>query len=312
MTEKRTVGRRAALGLATAAGVVGATARPAGAATGGRPRGPRPVSRPRATGELGRIRLTWEGEAYEPLVDHYAVYGSESAGFPISPQTLLTKTVFSTFAHNGMGGRSRRWHYRVVVVDAAGERSGPCPEFSASSTESVTVSGRPLATVGSFDHKSLELALAPAGYAQYPARFPSGVNVTSGSGAEAGWSYIHPGPMDSWAGRRSHRFTFRFRLDAVPAGAPWLAMWLVDTHASSPGAALFALNGTQVREVPLERGATRGSLEGDATLPGTVLKPSYVEFALPTSALVAGENVLTIDKNTGSWHVYDALGIFLR
>ncbi|MBC6459973.1 polysaccharide lyase family protein, partial [Actinomadura sp. HBU206391] len=255
---------------------------------------------------------TWEGEAYEPLVDHYAVYGSESAGFPIDPQTLLAKTVYSTFVHNGMGGRSRTWHYRVVVVDAAGDRSRPSPEFSGSSTESVTVPGRPLATVGSFDHKSLELALAPAGSAQFPARFPGGVDVTAGPGAEAGWSYIHPGPMDSWAGRRSHRFTFRFRLEAVPAGAPWLAMWLIDTHASSPGAAVFALNGTQVREVPLERGATRGSLEGDATLPGTVLKPSYVEFALPTAALVAGENVLTIDKNTGSWHVYDAIGVFER
>jgi hypothetical protein len=89
-------------------------------------------------------------------------------------------------------------------------------------------------------------------------------------------------------------------------------MWLIDTHASSPGVAVLTLNGTPVREVPLERGATRGSLEGDATVPGTTLKPSYLELALPRAALVTGENVLTIDKNTGSWHVYDAIGIFRR
>jgi hypothetical protein len=47
-------------------------------------------------------------------------------------------------------------------------------------------------------------------------------------------------------------------------------------------------------------------------LPGTALKPSYVEFVLPRAGLVAGENVLTVDKNIGSWHVYDALGIFQR
>jgi hypothetical protein len=62
--------------------------------------------------------------------------------------------------------------------------------------------------------------------------------------------------------------------------------------------------------VKLENGGTRGSLEGDATLPMSPLKPSYVELALPSAALKAGENVLTIDKQIGSWHVYDALGIF--
>lgn len=62
----------------------------------------------------------------------------------------------------------------------------------------------------------------------------------------------------------------------------------------------------------LENGATRGSLEGDATVPGSALVPSYVELRLPASALKTGENVLTIDKRTGSWHAYDALGVFAR
>jgi hypothetical protein len=41
-------------------------------------------------------------------------------------------------------------------------------------------------------------------------------------------------------------------------------------------------------------------------------KPSYVEVPLPASTLVAGTNVLTVDKTAGSWHVYDALGVFRR
>ncbi|MFD0852146.1 hypothetical protein ACFQ07_07935, partial [Actinomadura adrarensis] len=106
--------------------------------------------------------------------------------------------------------------------------------------------------------------------------------------------------------------TFRFPLEAVPSGETWLAIWLLDTHASIPGTVELALNGTPVREVKLENGGTRGSLEGDATLPGTPLKPSYVELELPAAALRTGENVLTIDKQVGSWHVYDALGIFAR
>ncbi|GAA3924842.1 hypothetical protein GCM10023085_02780 [Actinomadura viridis] len=289
------VTRRSALGLGAAA------------------RGPRPVTGLRATAEIGRIRLSWEGEAYEPLVDHYAVYGSPEPGFVPGPGTLVGKTVYASFSHDRMGGRRQDRYYRVVVVDAAGNRSRPSAELAAHSAESVTVSGRALATVGSFDHKSLEFALAPADYAQYRTRFPEGADYTHGTSTPgADWSYIQPGPADSWAGGKASRATFRFPLETVPAGETWLAIWLVDTHASNPGTIQLALNGAPVREVKLENGATRGSLEGDATLPGTPLKPSYVELPLPAGALKAGENVLTIDKRAGSWHVYDALGVFAR
>jgi hypothetical protein len=274
---------------------------------------PAPVRRLRTTGELGRIRVAWEGEASRPLVDHYAVYAAESPRVPIAPSALIGKTVYPNFVHSRLGGRARTWHYRVVVVDAAGDRSRPSDTVAGTSAESVTVSGRPLATVGAFDHKSLELALAPNGSSRYTARFDAGVDFTSGVNTPGSdWSYIHPGPADAWAGRKAHRFTFRFALDAVPAGEAWLAIWLIDTHATSPGVVVLGLNGTPVREVMLERGATRGSLEGDATVPGSPLKPSYVELPLPRAALTAGANVLTVDKTAGSWHVYDALGVFER
>ncbi|MFI0350357.1 polysaccharide lyase family protein [Actinomadura sp. 9N407] len=276
-------------------------------------RRPRPVHALRAEAGIGRIRLSWKGEAYEPLVDHYAIYGSHSRGFGIGPETLIGKTVYGFFMHDRMGGERQDWYYRVVVVDAAGNRSRPSAELAAHSIESVTVAGKALATVGDFDHKTLELALAPNGYAQYRTRFPNGSDYTYGKSTPANdWAYIQPGPSDSWAGNKPSRATFRFPLEAVPSGETWLAIWLVDTHASIPGTIQLALNGTPVREVKLENGGTRGSLEGDATLPSTPLKPSYVELALPTAALKAGENVLTIDKQIGSWHVYDALGIFAR
>lgn len=273
---------------------------------------PRPVRRLRTAGEIGRIRLSWEGEAFRPLVDHYAVYGATTPGFAVGPATLIGKTVYSTFVHSGMGGRRQQWYYRVVVVDAAGDRSRPSAETAGASAESVTVSGGAVATVGTFDHKSLELALAPNGSAQYATRFPADVDFTYGTHTPANWSYIHPGPQDAWAGRRAHRFTFRFGLDVLPAAELWLAIWLIDTHATGPGTVVLGLNGTTVRETALEPGATRGSLEGDATVPGTLLKPSYVELALPRAALVVGQNAVTIDKVAGSWHVYDAIGVFSR
>ncbi|SCL72826.1 Polysaccharide lyase family 4, domain III [Micromonospora citrea] len=314
------VTRRAALGLTAA--LAGSTAlvgtATAAHAEDGSPAGdvagpaPKPVHGLRATGELGRIRLSWAGEAFHPLVDHYAVYAGRSSGFAVGPQTLLGKTVYSYFRHERLGGRRQDWHYRVVTVDAAGNRSEPSAEVLGSSLDSVTVTGQPVATLGEFDQRSLEFALAPNASSQFLTRFPNGVDVTHGVHGTADWSYIHPGPADSWAGRREHRFTFRFTLDTPPAAGLWLAIWLIDTHASLPGTVALGLNGAPVREVALEGGATRGSLEGDATLPDSPLKPSYVEVALPAATLVAGTNVLTIDKTVGSWHVYDALGVFRR
>ena len=71
---------------------------------------------------------------------------------------------------------------------------------------------------------------------------------------------------------------------------------------------MLGLNGTPVRAVTLENGATRGSLEGARLVAQAVLRGA----ALPRAALVAGENVITIDKPSGSWHAYDALGVFER
>ncbi|MFI6515921.1 polysaccharide lyase family protein [Spirillospora sp. NPDC050679] len=283
----------------------------AAAAPGGAP-GPAPVRRLRAAGEIGRVRLTWEGEAYRPLVDHYAIYASRTRGFKVGPDTLLAKTVYATFPHDRLGGRRQDWYYRIVTVDASGARSRPSAEVAGHSLDSVAVTGRALASVGEFDHKSLEFALAPAGTGQYRARFPNGVDYTAGTSRPGtDWCYIQPGPADAWGGSKPSRFTLRFTLADAPAEA-WASIWLIDTHGSQPGTIELALNGAPVREVKLENGAMRGSLEGDATAPGNGLKPSYVELELPRAALRTGENVLTIDKKAGSWHAYDALGVFER
>jgi hypothetical protein len=275
---------------------------------------PRPARDLATSGTIGRIDLTFtHADPYDPQIDHYAIHAAQTPGVPIGPETLLAKTVYTRFRHERLGGRSQTWHYRVVVVTAAGRRSEPSPEVSGRSTESVVYAGRPLATVGTFDGRSLEFALAPNHSSQYPARFPNDVDFTVGADDPAtDWSYIHPGPSDSWAGRKAHRMTLRFGLDRVPDQQVWLAIWLIDTHATLAGRGLLGLNGREVREITFEGGATRGSLEGDANLPGSPLRPSYVELPLPRETLTTGENVLTLDKVEGSWHVYDAVGIFSK
>lgn len=271
-----------------------------------------PVRELAAQGGIGRIDLSWRTRsAYHPLVDHFAVHGSADPRFGPTAENLIGKTIDAHLRHDGLGPRGQTWYYQVVTVDAAGRRSRPAGPLRATTTESVTVAGTPIAVIGEFDRRSLELALAPAGYGSYLTRFPNGADYTHGvSTPGADWPYLHPGPADRWAGSKAHTFRLRFRLPSAPARDLTLAVWLIDTHASIPGNLTVSCNDSRLAEVPLEKGATKGSLQGDATLPGSPLRPSIVELPLPVAALRAGDNVLSLAKNSGSWHAYDALGVF--
>ncbi|GAA4011244.1 hypothetical protein GCM10022247_36990 [Allokutzneria multivorans] len=246
-----------------------------------------------ATPGIGWIDLAW---AHHGFVDHFAIYASDS---PFVQGELVEKTVYTRFRHANLGPRSRTFYYRVVTVDAAGNRSRPSPMLRASSLTSVTVSGQPVAVIGEFDRTSRGLALAPNGYQQYTARFPNGPDYPASD-----WPYLHPGPADKWAGSKPHSFRFRFTLPVVRDLV--LAVWLIDTHATIPGVLSLSCNDTSFAEVPLERGATKGSTVGE----GPSLRPSIVEVAVPASALRHGANMITFTKASGSWHAYDAVGVF--
>ncbi|GAA3757256.1 hypothetical protein HDA32_001750 [Spinactinospora alkalitolerans] len=275
-------------------------------------RDPRPVTGVRTEGRIGAVDLTWRLTPWEPLVDHYAIHAAESADVEISERTLIGKTVYGRFTHDTLGPRSRTLHYRIVTVDAGGGRSRPSRTAKGVSTASMVVAGTPIAQVGEFDSKSLELALAPdRGQRDYVSRFPDGVDFLHGADDPAqDWCYLHPGPADAWGGRRRHTFRLRFSLEEAPSAPLGLAIWLIDTHASLAGTATIAVNGADIEEVEFRGGATRGSLEGDATVPGTALRPSFVERELPAANFRAGENVIAITKTSGSWHAYDAVGVF--
>ncbi|MDT0341836.1 polysaccharide lyase family protein [Streptomyces litchfieldiae] len=262
-----------------------------------------------ATGRVAAVDLAWEPLPWEPLVDHYAVYAARGRAPEPGPRTLLAKTLYPHFTHAVLGPEAVTWHYKVVAVVASGERGRPAA--ASATTEPSYAIGEPLVAVGSFDHQGLEFALSPNGSSRYLATFPAGVDYRYGtSRPENDWPYLHPGPADSWAGRRAHTFTLRFALDAPPTADPGFALWLTDSHATIPGKARLAVNGTEITVIEFARGATKGSLEGDATRPGTPLKPSFVELPLPAGAFTAGENTLTLAKTEGSWHAYDAIGVF--
>lgn len=271
--------------------------------------GPRAITELRGTGHLGSVTLDWKPVSWATVVDHYAVYVA-TAG---SAWSLLGKTVYPQFVHRGLGPVGVTRSYRVVTVDAAGERSWPSATVAVANQTSVTVSGRQVAVVGTFDGKGSEFALSPNRSSQYRTVFPADVDYTFGvSVPDKDWCYLQPGPADSWAGRKNHRFRFRFDLAEVPAQDLDLALWLIDSHAGIPGSSLLSVNGTVVDRITFANGATKGSTIPDSTYPGSPLKPSYVERPLPRALFTAGQNVIDLEKDQGSWIAFDALGIFAR
>ncbi|RZT15106.1 polysaccharide lyase family 4-like protein [Kribbella sp. VKM Ac-2569] len=255
-------------------------------------------------GGIRIVTLDWKPVSWATVVDHYAVYADG---------TLIGKTVYPHFVHRGLDFTGVTRSYSVVTVDAAGNRSAQSAAAAVANLTSVTISGTPIATVGTFDGKGSELALSPKGYAEYPTRFPSDVDYTFGTSTpSADWSYLLPGPGDKWAGTKNHRATFRFDLPAVPEQDLDLALWLIDSHASLAASALLTINGTEAGRLTFANGATKGSTIADSTYPGSPLKPSYLELPLPKALFRSGQNVLEIFKDQGSWIAYDALGVFAR
>ncbi|MBM7789779.1 polysaccharide lyase family protein [Tenggerimyces flavus] len=163
-----------------------------------------------------------------------------------------------------------------------------------------------LAMVGTPDWTDHEFALAPGGYAEYPTRFPNDVTFTIGDDPAQSWSYIHPGPDDSWAGGRAHTYTLNVDLPTVRDLR--LVVFLLDTHATAPGTVVVKLNGGTATTVALPAGGSAGHASGSAVDSGDI--PSQFTVALPAAQLVAGRNTITLDKATGSWLVYDAVGIY--
>ncbi|NHN55389.1 hypothetical protein G9U51_06275 [Calidifontibacter sp. DB0510] len=269
---------------------------------------PLPESGLRAVGDVGIIRLHWRAQTGVCGYEVHGVSGAAGDWRP-SPGTLLATVDEPRFAHRGLGALAQRWSYRVLP---AGVLPSPLPPPQpAVSRTSVTVTGIPLATVGSFDGSGLELALAPTGFVHYQSTFPRDVDFRHGlDRADVRWSYLQPGPDDAWAGRRGHRFRLRFDLDEVPDHDVDLALWLVDRHPSRAGSATVSLNGTRVDTLFFDEPAT-AQVEG-AVRPGAGAGPAYLEHPIGREHLQLGENVLDIEKDQGSWIAYDALGVFGR
>jgi hypothetical protein len=147
--------------------------------------------------------------------------------------------------------------------------------------------------IGALDGRSAEFALGEREeYSAFPKQFPDGVAFVIGSSDTARhFPYIHPGPMDAWAGSRSHAYTITFDLRGEPTGTYLLLVALCRSHYAYPPTLAIEVGGEKCGEVVTEKDGHR--------------QQAYV--MLPAARLRPGKNELRIVNPAGSWAVYDSI-----
>ena len=153
--------------------------------------------------------------------------------------------------------------------------------------------------IGKPDGDYGEFAIA-GDYAAYAQQFPHDVDFVVGqSDPKRDWPFIHPGPTDAWAGRRSHAFKITFALPEVVPGYYRLVVDFVSTQGASPPRFTIDINGTQLSH-------TLPPGPGDDSLKNPKAGKEYsLQQPIPSSLLRAGTNSITLINTSGSWALYD-------
>ncbi|HVW61342.1 MAG TPA: polysaccharide lyase family protein, partial [Puia sp.] len=155
--------------------------------------------------------------------------------------------------------------------------------------------------IGRPDNSMAEFTGAP----HYGAWFKKdGLFIVGRSHENTDWPFVHPGPDDAWAGQRQHSFSILFGIKDLPAADSCrLQVRLLDTHNYASDELGISING-HVLEKTLPTG-------GGTAIYGDVSKGKKYAFTLafPVSMLVRGNNNISITTVSGSWFLYDWVGL---
>ena len=157
----------------------------------------------------------------------------------------------------------------------------------------------PVFQIGVADGDYREFALA-GNYQAYAQTFPHDADfVVAQSDPKRDWPWIHPGPVDTWAGGGAHTFRITFALAEVAAGYYRLVLDFVDTHGAQPPGLTFGINGASLK-CQLPPG------HGDESLANPKAGKNYsLQQTFPATLLHAGKNTITLANDRGSWALYD-------
>ncbi len=156
--------------------------------------------------------------------------------------------------------------------------------------------------IGKPDHDDREFALAARDYGRYK---DDGLFVVGQSDSRTDWPYVHPGPGDDFGGRQPHTFSIWFGVkDPKATGSCKLKFRFLDRARINPPRLRVEINGRGYESL-LPPGA------GDPSINGRPEQghPYQLEIPFEAGRLQAGDNVIRITTVSGSWLLYDWIGL---
>ena len=164
--------------------------------------------------------------------------------------------------------------------------------------------------IGSSDNQSAGMALAPSEYKKFLEHdfgWEDRFYVVGYSNPEKDWSYVLPGPKDSWGGTaptsgiRSHLLSILFGIDKLPAQGNWkLVVDLLGYNVTNPPLFKVSLNGKSW-VYQLDKDEVNSVLLGSTS----TAKEHVIEIPIEPELLRGGGNEIKLTSLDGSWLVFD-------
>src|SRR3990172_477522 len=163
-----------------------------------------------------------------------------------------------------------------------------------------------LFSIGTPDNHAAEFGLTGPGegYLRFSARYPSEVVYIVGRSAPGDWPYIHPAPLDTWAGGRAHTFTIRFPSDRDQDRPLFLVIGMAGGSPTQCSKVVVT-----VGETPLPARVAPGGDPRVCFQPTAPGKADTMIFEIPPGLVRKGENSISLRLDEQSWIIYDYLAL---
>lgn len=154
--------------------------------------------------------------------------------------------------------------------------------------------------IGMPDNSPAEFGIVKEKYPAYSKKYPEPVVFIAGKSRNSDWPYLHPSSHDTWAGGKAHTFTIKFSADKAQSQPLFLKIGVVGIW--EPSQITINLNDKQIASERLPKEELSNEL---VHRPDGEGKSFPLVFPVPGNSVKAGDNVITITLNDGSWILYD-------
>jgi hypothetical protein len=193
-----------------------------------------------------------------------------------------------------------------IVLSLAALMGSPPREATCQTTASASTDPALLFCIGTPDRRCAEFGLARPGegYTSFAAKVTHDVVYTVGQSDSREWPYIHPAPLDTWAGGRTHSYTVHFTSPEDQQRPLFLILGLAGGSPHQRSQVVVKVNSTDLPGQIAPVGDPRLCFQ-----PTAVGQAATMIFDVPAGSVRKGNNALSIRLDSQSWIIYDFVAL---